>query len=177
MVRTLLFYPYLLFQKITEQNIRQQKIPAQFIADAGISIGLHLSYILTLFSLKWYSGHAAFSNWSRREVAVCPFCSMFWVEFWRILFPEKFWWSQKSAVKKAVVTKNTVSCNSRCFWVSRRLVSFLESSEQISRFGTAFKKPPPKRRFLVHQQGLEPGTRWLRVSCSTNWAIGAHITL
>ena len=44
-------------------------------------------------------------------------------------------------------------------WVSRQLVSFLESSEQISRFGAAFKKPPPKRRFLVHQQGLEPGTR------------------
>ena len=42
------------------------------------------------------------------------------------------------------------------FWV-RRLMSFLESSEQISRFGAAFKKPPPKRRFLVHQQGLEPG--------------------
>ena len=62
-------------------------------------------------------------------------------------------------VKKAVIPRNTVSCNSRCFWVSRRLVSFLESSEQISRFGAAFKKPPPKRRFLVHQQGLEPGTR------------------
>ena len=80
-------------------------------------------------------------------------------------------------IKKVIVTKNTVSCNSRCFWGSRQLVSFLESSEQISRFGAAFKKPPPKRRFLVHQQGLEPGTRWLRVSCSTNWAIGAHITL
>ena len=39
------------------------------------------------------------------------------------------------------------------------LVSFLESSEQTSRFGAAFKKPPPKRRFLVQQQGLEPGTR------------------
>ena len=66
---------------------------------------------------------------------------------------------KKAQSKKAVVTKNTVSCNSRCFWVSRRLMSFLESSEQISRFGAAFKKPPPKRRFLVHQQGLEPGTR------------------
>ena len=75
---------------------------------------------------------------------------------------------KKAQSKKTVVTKNTVSCNSRCFWVSRRLVSFLESSEQISRFGAAFKKPPPKRRFLVHQQGLEPGTRWLRVSCSNN---------
>ena len=59
----------------------------------------------------------------------------------------------------SALPRNTVSCNSRCFWVSRRLVSFLESSEQISRFGAAFKKPPPKRRFLVHQQGLEPGTR------------------
>ena len=128
----------------------------------------------TNFSLKWYSGHAAFSNWNRREVAVCPFYSIFWVEFWRILFPGKFWGFQNSAVKKVVIPKNTVSCNSRCFWVSRRLVSFLESSEQISRFGAAFKKPPPKRRFLVHQQGLEPGTRWLRVSCSTNWANGAN---
>ena len=27
--------------------------------------------------------------------------------------------------------------------------------------------------FLVHPQGLEPGTHWLRVSCSTNWAKGA----
>ena len=26
---------------------------------------------------------------------------------------------------------------------------------------------------LVHPQGLEPGTHWLRVSCSTNWAKGA----
>ena len=28
--------------------------------------------------------------------------------------------------------------------------------------------------FLVHLQGLEPGTHWLRVSCSTNWAKGAY---
>ena len=27
---------------------------------------------------------------------------------------------------------------------------------------------------LVHHQGLEPGTHWLRVSCSTNWANGAY---
>ena len=27
--------------------------------------------------------------------------------------------------------------------------------------------------FLVHLQGFEPGTHWLRVSCSTNWAKGA----
>ena len=27
---------------------------------------------------------------------------------------------------------------------------------------------------LVHLQGLEPGTHWLRVSCSTNWAKGAN---
>ena len=26
---------------------------------------------------------------------------------------------------------------------------------------------------LVHHQGLEPGTPWLRVRCSTNWANGA----
>ena len=80
-------------------------IPAQFIADAGISIELHLSYILTIFSLKWYSGHASFSNWSRREVAACPFCSMFRGEFWRILFPGKFWGFQKSAVKKSSNTQ------------------------------------------------------------------------
>ena len=97
--------------------------------------------------------------------------------FGEYYFQENFEDFKKAQSKKVVIPKNTVSCNSRCFWVSRRLVSFLESSEQISRFGAAFKKPPPKRRFLVHQQGLEPGTRWLRVSCSTNWAIGAHITL
>ena len=27
---------------------------------------------------------------------------------------------------------------------------------------------------LVHHQGLEPGTPWLRVRCSTNWANGAY---
>ena len=86
--------------------------------------------------------------------------------FGEYYFQENFEDFKKAQSKKVVIPKNTVSCNSRCFWVSRRLVSFLESSEQISRFGAAFKKPPPKRRFLVHQQGLEPGTRWLRVSCS-----------
>ena len=30
--------------------------------------------------------------------------------------------------------------------------------------------------FLVHLQGFEPGTHWLRVSCSTNWAKGALFT-
>ena len=35
---------------------------------------------------------------------------------------------------------------------------------------------------LVHLQGLEPWTHWLRVNCSTNWAKGAfpwglHLTL
>lgn len=79
--------------------------------------------------------------------------------FGEYYFQENFDDFKKAQSKKAVIPKNTVSCNSRCFWVSRRLVSFLESSEQISRFGAAFKKPPPKRRFLVHQQGLEPGTR------------------
>ena len=29
--------------------------------------------------------------------------------------------------------------------------------------------------FLVHLQGFEPGTHWLRVSCSTNWAKGASL--
>ena len=27
---------------------------------------------------------------------------------------------------------------------------------------------------VVHQQGLEPWAYWLRVSCSTSWAIGAY---
>ena len=27
---------------------------------------------------------------------------------------------------------------------------------------------------VVHLQGFEPGTHWLRVSCSTNWAKGAN---
>ena len=30
---------------------------------------------------------------------------------------------------------------------------------------------------LVHLQGFEPGTHWLRVSCSTNWAKGASLNL
>ena len=29
---------------------------------------------------------------------------------------------------------------------------------------------------MVHLQGFEPGTHWLRVSCSTNWAKGACST-
>ena len=29
---------------------------------------------------------------------------------------------------------------------------------------------------LVHLQGLEPRTHWLRVSCSTNWAKGAYMS-
>ena len=28
---------------------------------------------------------------------------------------------------------------------------------------------------MVHLQGLEPWTHWLRVSCSTSWAKGAHV--
>ena len=39
----------------------------------------------------------------------------------------------------------------------KRLVSFLESSEQISRFGAAFKKPPPKRRFWCTNRDSNPG--------------------
>ena len=31
-----------------------------------------------------------------------------------------------------------------------------------------------RHRLLVHLQGFEPGTHWLRVSCSTNWAKGAY---
>ena len=58
-------------------------------------------------------------------------------------------------VKKAVIPRNTVSCNSRCFWVSRQLVSFLESSEQISRFGAAFKKTASEETVF----GAPTGTR------------------
>ena len=32
---------------------------------------------------------------------------------------------------------------------------------------------PLDQRAMVHLHGLEPGTHWLRVSCSTNWAKGA----
>ena len=34
----------------------------------------------------------------------------------------------------------------------------------------------PCKPFLVHHQGLEPGTPWLRVRCSTNWANGAFFS-
>ena len=60
--------------------------------------------------------------------------------FGEYYFQENFEDFKKAQSKKVVIPKNTVSCNSRCFWVSRQLVSFLESSEQISRFGAALKK-------------------------------------
>ena len=103
------------------------------------------------------------SSWSGAKRTLTGSTPLFLPEvsnlFLQFAFQENFDDFKKAQSKKAVIPKNTVSCNSRCFWFSRRLVSFLESSEQISRFGAAFKKPPPKRRFLVHQQGLEPGTR------------------
>ena len=33
----------------------------------------------------------------------------------------------------------------------------------------------PEHLVLVHLHGFEPGTHWLRVSCSTNWAKGASV--
>ena len=39
--------------------------------------------------------------------------------------------------------------------------------------GANFKIKKPFK-FVVHLQGFEPGTHWLRVSCSTNWAKGAY---
>ena len=135
----------------------------------SLMLGFLWRCILTIFSPKWYSGHAAFSNWNRRRWLRVLFARCSEWSFGEYYFQENFEDFKKAQSKKVVIPKNTVSCSSRCFWVSRRLVSFLESSEQISRFGAAFKKPPPKRRFLVHQQGLEPGTRWLRVSCSPKW--------
>ena len=43
-------------------------------------------------------------------------------------------------------------------------------------FGRLYTAKPDCTLFreLVHHQGLEPRTRWLRVSCSTIWASGAH---
>ena len=58
-------------------------------------------------------------------------------------------------IKKVIVTKNTVSCSSRCFGGSRRLMSFLESSEQISRFGAACKKTASEETVF----GAPTGTR------------------
>ena len=47
--------------------------------------------------------------------------------FGEYYFKENFDDFKKAQSKKAVIPKNTVSFNSRCFWVSRWLVSFLES--------------------------------------------------
>ena len=47
---------------------------------------------------------------------------------------------------------------------------FVRSSQ-----GALFFKPL-EIPFMVHHQGLEPGTPWLRVRCSTNWANGAYCT-
>ena len=43
-------------------------------------------------------------------------------------------------------------------------------------FSWKTKKPLSKRIMaVVHFQGLEPWARWLRVSCSTNWARSAYV--
>ena len=66
-----------------------------------------------------------------------------------------------------------------CF---RCLLSFGSclSLRQTSYFAVCFLSPLPfgflgnEQLPVVHLQGFEPGTHWLRVSCSTNWAKGAY---
>ena len=87
-------------------------------------------------------------------MAACPFARCFEWNFGEYYFQENFDDFKKAQSKKVVIPKNTVSCNSRCFWVYRRLVSFLESSEQISRFGAAFKNRLRRDGF-----GAPTGTR------------------
>ena len=74
-------------------------------------------------------------------------------------------------------------------WVSRcvsidlysRAVASQVLSAQLSLttvFGMGTGGPSTlKTLTLVHLQGFEPGTHWLRVSCSTNWAKGAESSL
>ena len=48
------------------------------------------------------------------------------------------------------------------------------SRVSCSTVGFKTKKTTPKSNSM-HLQGFEPGTHWLRVSCSTNWAKGAYM--
>ena len=65
--------------------------------------------------------------------------------------------------------------------VSRQVFSALQSLTSVFGMGTggpfALKTltATPSSSFMVHLQGFEPGTHWLRVSCSTNWAKGANL--
>ena len=47
--------------------------------------------------------------------------------------------------------------------------SFICLSQTMVEFGSRHCR-------VVHLQGFEPGTHWLRVSCSTNWAKGANVS-
>ena len=65
---------------------------------------------------------------------------------------------------KHFLKKQTLSTNWHPGWFSRAVAIYNKKSRAKY---TGLN--------LVHLQGLEPRTHWLRVSCSTNWAKGAYL--
>ena len=68
------------------------------------------------------------------------------------------------------------SCWHRPIFPARRQASIFGSAQLnfCVRNGNRWTLCANDTNFLVHLQGFEPGTHWLRVSCSTNWARGAY---
>ena len=71
--------------------------------------------------------------------------------------------------------RNSVACQHRPILPDRRrssIVGVIELNCRV-RNGNGWTLNTNDTDYLVHLQGFEPGTHWLRVSCSTNWAKGA----
>ena len=68
-------------------------------------------------------------------------------------------------------------CSHRPIFPARRQASIFGSAQLnfCVRNGNRWTLCANDTNFLVHLQGFEPGTHWLRVSCSTNWAKGAFL--
>ena len=92
----------LLFWKPIEANLCQQKIPAQFITDAGICIELHID---NLFLEMIFWTRCLFKPKPEGGGYVSFLLDVLSGILANILFPGKFWWFQKSAVKKSSNTQ------------------------------------------------------------------------
>ena len=57
--------------------------------------------------------------------------------------------------------------------VASQVSSALQSLTSVFGMGTGGPSVTLALTLMVHLQGFEPGTHWLRVSCSTIWAKGA----
>ena len=68
-------------------------------------------------------------------------------------------------------------CSHRPIFPARRQASIFGSAQLnfCVRNGNRWTLCATDTNSLVHLQGFEPGTHWLRVSCSTNWAKGAFL--